>query len=87
MQGAGTAILFLPPFSPTSARFPLRHFLLDDAYIGGVRPEEVPSRVKSAAARFLSQDPAAFAAIPGFQILYRSPPELVYDSYRIYRLQ
>ncbi len=35
----------------------------------------------------LSTDQAVFATIPGYQLLYRSPPELGLDTYRLYRLE
>jgi hypothetical protein len=64
-----------------------RHFLRGEAYIAGVPPAQLDARTATAAFAFLHADPRVFAAIPGFRLLYRSPPELRYDSYRIYRLE
>jgi hypothetical protein len=78
--------------------FRARHLLVDrftlgyqSRYLAGLGAHE-PLPAGSAAEAFLDQDPARLASVPGFELLYRSPPDLVQsngapsDFFRLYRL-
>lgn len=66
-----------------------RGAMLMSRYVAGLRAGE-PLRPGTAAERFLSQDAGVLADIPGFELLWRSPPELLQtngrpsDFYRLY---
>lgn len=79
-------------------RFRCRYLLVDRYTLGflspwtaGLKKGEEPAP-GTAAAVFLSQDPAVLASVPGYELLYRSPPSILqrngepYDLYRLYRL-
>ena len=36
---------------------------------------------------FVNRNPAALTGVPGFELLYRSPPELQMDLFRVYRVR
>lgn len=70
-----------------------RHVLLaDSSYLAGLRAEERPEPW-SAVARLASTDADVLAAVPGFELLYRSPAELRWpdgrpsDRFRVFRLR
>ena len=80
-------------------RFESRYLLVDrytlgvlSRYAAGLAEDE-PLPVGSAAAVFLGQDDAALAAVPGFELVYRSPPTILqangapYDFFRLYRVE
>jgi hypothetical protein len=68
-----------------------RPWLGGNLYIGGVPPAGLHPRPYfaplpgTAAAYFLDSNPAVFANVPGFELLYRSPQHLGTDSFRLYR--
>ncbi len=63
-----------------------RYLLEGHSYIGGV-PRGASPRAGTAAARMLSRRPRAFENVPGFELVYRSPPEVGVDSYRVYKVR
>jgi hypothetical protein len=64
-----------------------RNLMRGRVYIGGKIPSEVRVEDGTADLWLLNPEPDAFAAIPGYQLVYRSPLELGWDSYRLYRLE
>ncbi len=75
-------------------RYRCRYVLIDrqtmwwaTKYIGGIpNKQELPSP-GTAAAAFFSTDANALASVPGYRLLYRSPRELRFDSYRLYEIE
>jgi len=63
----------------------------DSRWTAGLAPGEEPAP-GTAAARMLSRDADVLSSIPGFELVYRSPPTVLqrngepYDLYRLYRL-
>lgn len=56
-------------------------------YIVGLPASQVEPTPGTAASWFLSSDTQVLAAVPGFRLLYQSPPELGLDSYWVYEMQ
>ena len=60
-------------------------------YLAGLRPGEEPP-AESAAAALLSQDERVLESLPGYELIWRSPGDVLqrngtpYDLYRLYRL-
>ncbi len=80
-------------------RFRSRHLLIDrytlgvlSRYAAGLAEGEEPP-ADAAAAVFLGQDEARLGSVPGFELLYRSPPSIrqvngaPYDFFRLYRVE
>jgi hypothetical protein len=79
-------------------RFRCRYLLVDRYTLGYLSPwtAGLPAgrapAPESAAAAFLSQDEGVLRGVPGFELLYRSPPTVLqsngepYDLYRLYQL-
>jgi hypothetical protein len=81
------------------AKYRCRYLLVDRFTLGvlsrplaGLRAGE-PPRPGTCAAVFLSQDDATLRGVPGYELLYRSPPTILqrdgspYDLFRLYRLE
>jgi hypothetical protein len=64
-----------------------RNLMRGRVYIGGKIPSEVRAEDGTADLWLLNPNPEVFAAIPGYELVYRSPLELGWDSYRLYRLE
>ena len=60
-------------------------------YLAGLRPGEEPA-AGAAALSLLSQDDEVLQSLPGFELIWRSPGDILqrdgspYDLYRLYRL-
>jgi hypothetical protein len=83
-------------------RFRCEYVLLDrytlhwlSAYLGGLPPGPTglaELRPGTAAAAFLGQDAEVLTGVPGFELVYRSPPSIrqmngePYDFFRLYRV-
>jgi hypothetical protein len=80
-------------------RFRARYLLVDrytlwslSRVAAGLRADEGAPRPGSAAEFFLSQELSRLASVPGFTLVYRSPPTILqsngepYDLFRLYRL-
>jgi hypothetical protein len=63
-----------------------RYLLAENTYIAGM-PRGASPRAGTAAAHMLSRRPRVFENVPGFELVYRSPPEVGLDSYRVYRIR
>jgi hypothetical protein len=73
-------------------RFHSRYLLVDrfvlwdvSRALGGVPAHATAPRPGTAAAEFLADDDAALRAIPGFELLYRSPAGISAADYRLFR--
>ncbi|UCF34240.1 MAG: hypothetical protein JSV78_02840, partial [Phycisphaerales bacterium] len=53
-------------------------------YIAGVPREQLRPAAGTAAAAFCTRETDVLASVPGFRLIYRSPPELGSDLYRLY---
>ena len=56
------------------------------AHIGGLRPEELARMGDKASMQMMANEPARFAHVAGFTLVYASRPELGFASYRVYRV-
>jgi hypothetical protein len=81
-------------------RYRCRYVLIDrqimwwgTKYVGGIPNKQQMPTPGTAAAAFFSTDSKVLTSVPGYRLLYRSPidprspPELRYDSYRLYELE
>jgi len=73
-------------------RFRCRHLLVDRHVLwdlarglGGIGPGASAPRPGTAAEAFLSGEEAVLTSIPGFELLYRSPPGIPEADYRLFR--
>jgi len=81
-------------------RFQARWLLVDrytlgrlSRYLGGLPEDGPPPAPGTPAAAFQSQDDAVLRGVPGFTLVYRSPPDVLqadgspYDLFRLYRVE
>jgi hypothetical protein len=64
-----------------------RSWLLGNLYLAGLTPATFEAATETAAWSFLSHDPAVYAEIPGFRLVYTSLPAHGYDPYRVYVME
>jgi hypothetical protein len=75
-------------------RFRCRYLLVDRYVLwelsratAGLRADEREPRPGTAAEEFLSESDEVLAGIPGFELLYRSPPGIPGADYRVFRMR